>query len=104
PCALFCLFLFANRDTVAAAGSDALRYSPYFLGFLLTMFGLFKLFNDVSFNFSLFGRNPALLTEQVGGAVLTTIVGLFVRQALLLLVPELEPKEDDRLGSLAAAI
>lgn len=104
PIVVYGIFLYANRDAIAHTGSDSLRDSPYFLGFLLTMFGLFKLFNDVSFNFSLFGRNPALLTEQVGAAVLTTIIGLFVRQALLLLVPDTPPKEDDRLASLANAV
>lgn len=104
PIVVYGIYLLGNRDIVAVSASDSLRDSPYFLGFLLTMVGLFKLFNDVSFNFALFGRNPALLTQEVGGAVLSTIVGLFVRQALLLLVPDLPPKEDDRLAQLSAAI
>lgn len=104
PILIYTLYLYANRSAVGQQENDALKDSPYFLGFLLTMFGLFKIFHDVSFNFALFGRNPELMTEQVGGAVLTTIVGLFSRQALLGLVRDESPAEDDRLTSLANAV
>lgn len=104
PILFYTLYLYSNRDKVGQQESDALKDSPYFLGFLLTMFGLFKIFNDVSFNFALFGRNPELMTEEVGGAVLTTIVGLFSRQALLGLVRDESPAEDDRLAALANAV
>lgn len=104
PIVVYAVFLYANRDAVAAIAADTLKDSPYFLGFLLTMFGMFKIFNDVSFNFSLFGRNPALMTQEVGGAVMSTIVGLFCRQALLSLIPEPPAKEDDRLAELTAAV
>ena len=104
PIVLYTLFLYVNRTAVGQQESDALKDSPYFLGFLLTMFGLFKIFNDVSFNFALFGRNPELMTAEVGGAVLTTIVGLFSRQALYGLVRDESPAEDDRLTSLANAV
>ena len=104
PILIYTLYLYANRTAVGQQENDALKDSPYFLGFLLTMFGLFKIFNDVSFNFALFGRNPELMTEQVGGAVLTTIVGLFSRQALLGLVRDESPAEDDRMTSLANAV
>ena len=40
----------------------------------------------------------------MGGAVLTTIVGLFSRQALLGLVRDESPAEDDRMTSLANAV
>ena len=104
PIVVYTLYLYANRTSVGQLGGDALKDSPYFLGFLLTMFALFKIFNDVSFNSSLFGQNPALMTQEVGGAVLTTIVGLFCRQALLALVQDEAPEEDDRLAALANAV
>lgn len=104
PIVLYTLYLYANRGAVGQQDSDSLKDSPYFLGFLLTMFGLFKIFNDVSYNFALFSRNPELMTQEVGGAVLTTIVGLFSRQALLGLVRDESPPEDDRLASLANAV
>ncbi len=104
PIVVYTLYLYANRTSVGQLGGDALKDSPYFLGFLLTMFALFKIFNDVSFSSSLFGQNPALMTQEVGGAVLTTIVGLFCRQALLALVQDEAPEEDDRLAALATAV
>ena len=104
PIVVYTLYLYANRTSVGQLGGDALKDSPYFLGFLLTMFALFKIFNDVSFNSSLFAQNPALMTQEVGGAVLTTIVGLFCRQALLALVQDEAPEEDDRLAALANAV
>lgn len=104
PIVVYAVYLFANRSAVGQLGGDALRDSPYFLGFLLTMLALFKIFNDVSFNSSLFGQNPALMTQEVGGAVLTTIIGLFCRQALISLVPDVEPEEEDRLAALANAV
>ena len=104
PIVVYTLYLYANRTSVGQLGGDALKDSPYFLGFLLTMFALFKIFNDVSFNSSLFGQNPALMTQEVGGAVLTTIVGLFCRQALLALVQDEAAEEDDRLAALANAV
>jgi hypothetical protein len=104
PIVVYAVYLFANRAAVGQLGGDALRDSPYFLGFLLTMLALFKIFNDVSFNASLFGQNPALMTQEVGGAVLTTIIGLFCRQALISLVPDVEPEEEDRIAALANAV
>lgn len=104
PIVVYAVYLFANRSAVGQLGGDALRDSPYFLGFLLTMLALFKIFNDVSFNASLFGQNPALMTQEVGGAVLTTIIGLFCRQALISLVPDVEPEEEDRIAALANAV
>lgn len=104
PIVVYTLYLYANRTSVGQLGGDALKDSPYFLGFLLTMFALFKIFNDVSFSSTLFGQNPALMTQEVGGAVLTTIVGLFCRQALLALVQDEAPEEDDRLAALANAV
>lgn len=104
PIVVYTLYLYANRSEVGQQDNDSLKDSPYFLGFLLTMFGLFKIFNDVSYNFALFSRNPELMTQEVGGAVLTTIVGLFSRQALLALVRDEMPPEDDRLASLANAV
>ena len=104
PIVAYTLYLYANRSAVGQLGGDALKDSPYFLGFLLTMFALFKIFNDVSFSSNLFGQNPALMTQEVGGAVLTTIVGLFCRQALLALVQDEAPEEDDRLAALANAV
>ncbi len=104
PIVVYTFYLFANRIDVGRQDSDSLKDSPYFLGFLLTMFGLFKIFNDVSYNFALFSRSPELMTQEVGGAVLTTIVGLFSRQALLGLVRDESPPEDDRLAALANAV
>jgi len=104
PIVVYTLYLYANRTAVGQLGGDSLKDSPYFLGFLLTMFALFKIFNDVSVSSSLFGQNPALMTQEVGGAVLTTIVGLFCRQALLALVQDEAPEEDDRLAALANAV
>jgi len=104
PILVYTLYLYANRSSVGQLGGDALKDSPYFLGFLLTMFALFKIFNDVASSSSLFGQNPALMTQEVGGAVLTTIVGLFCRQALLALVQDEAPEEDDRLAALANAV
>lgn len=104
PIIVYALYLYANRAAVGQQDNDSLKDSPYFLGFLLTMFGLFKIFNDVSYNFALFSRNPELMLQEVGGAVLTTIVGLFSRQALLALVRDEQPAEDDRLASLANAV
>ena len=104
PIFVYTLYLYSNRTSVGQLDSDALKDSPYFLGFLLTMFALFKIFTDLSVSSSLFGQNPALLTQEVGGAVLTTIVGLFCRQALLGLVRDEAPEEDDRLAALANAV
>lgn len=104
PIVVYAIYLYANRLPVGQLGGDALRDSPYFLGFLLTMMALFKIFNDVSINASLFGRNPSLMTEEVGGAVLTTIIGLFCRQALISLIPDTEPEEEDRLAALANSV
>jgi len=104
PILVYALFLYANRTSVGQLGGDSLKDSPYFLGFLLTMFALFKIFNDVSANSAVFSQNPSLMTQEVGGAVLTTIVGLFCRQALLALVQDEEPEEDDRLAALANAV
>lgn len=104
PILVYTLYLYANRTSVGQLGGDSLKDSPYFLGFLLTMFALFKIFNDVSSNSTLFAQNPSLMTQEVGAAVLTTIVGLFCRQALLALVQDEAPEEDDRLAALANAV
>ncbi len=104
PIVVYTLYLYSNRASVGQLGGDSLKDSPYFLGFLLTMFALFKIFNDVSSNATLFAQNPSLMTQEVGAAVLTTIVGLFCRQALLTLVQDEAPEEDDRLAALANAV
>ncbi len=104
PIVIYSLYLYANRTSVGQLSSDALKDSPYFLGFLLTMFALFKIFNDVSASASMFGQNPGLLTQEVGAAVLTTIIGLFCRQALLTLIRDEVSEEDDRLAALANSV
>lgn len=104
PIVIYTLYLYGNRTSVGRLGNDALKDSPYFLGFLLTMFALFKIFNDVSASASMFGQNPGLLTQEVGAAVLTTIVGLFSRQALLTLIRDEASEEDDRLIALANSV
>jgi hypothetical protein len=104
PIVVYTLFLFMSKEAGTGTMTDTLKDSPYFLGFILTMFAMFKIFNDIAFNFALFGRNPQLMTTEVGGAILSTVVGLFCRQALLSVVHIAPPEEDDRLHGIISSI
>jgi methyl-accepting chemotaxis protein len=63
--------------------NSTVKDSPYFLGFILTLLGLLKIFWDIGAD-SAAGKQIDIphLVAQAGGAILATIVGLFLRQVL----------------------
>lgn len=63
--------------------SETTVNSPYFLGFIFFLFSLFMTFHSAVFNGGDF--QLSLITRQLGSALLTTMVGLPIRQALLAL-------------------
>lgn len=105
PILLYSAYLWLYRDSIEGPGGETLRDSPYFLGFLLTMTALLKLFNDASAGVLSFAPNPAIFTSEVGSAILTTVVGLFSRQALQMLIPSSALDDrDERLERVATAL
>jgi ABC-type transporter Mla subunit MlaD len=79
-----------------------LKDSPYFLGFILTLFGLFDIFTTLSIG----GEAPLdvpLVVGKAGGAILATVAGLFMRQLLLASDPG-EEARDAVFQSLAREI
>jgi hypothetical protein len=69
-----------------------LKDSPYFLGFLLTLFALFDTFNQLAGMSS--GALPVgLVVGKAGAAILPTVAGLFLRQVLLSLDGAEEARE-----------
>lgn len=78
------LLWFRQRRDSAREFTSTVKDSPYFLGFILTLLGLFKVFVAVGAQ-----RRDATgqidinqLVGQAGGAILATVVGLFFRQVL----------------------
>lgn len=105
PIVLYSAYLWLNRDQMEGPAGETLRDSPYFLGFLLTMFALLMIFRDASAGTVSLAQSPSLFTSEVGAAILTTVVGLFCRQALQTLIPsELLDERDERLERVAAAL
>ncbi len=105
PILLYSAYLWLHRERIEGPGGETLRDSPYFLGFLLTMTALLKLFGDASAGTVSFAQNPAVFTSEVGSAILTTVVGLFSRQALQTLIPSSTVDDrDERLERVAAAL
>ena len=59
------------------------RDSPYFLGFMLTMLGLFRILHTLaSLDIVAAKLNVGATVADAGAAVLPTVVGLFMRQVL----------------------
>lgn len=105
PILLYTTYLWLNRDAIEGTGGEVLRDSPYFLGFLLTMFALLLVFRNASAGALSMAKSPVLFTQEVGAAILTTVVGLFCRQALQTLIPSAQVDErDERLERVAAAL
>ncbi len=105
PIVLYSAYLWLNRDAIEGTGGEVLRDSPYFLGFLLTMFALLLIFQDASVGGGAIAKSPGLFTKEVGSAILTTVVGLFCRQALQTLIPSAQVDEGgERLERVAAAL
>lgn len=105
PILLYSVYLWLNRDAIEGTGGEVLRDSPYFLGFLLTMFALLLIFQEASEGSLSLAKSPTLFTREVGAAILTTVVGLFCRQALQTLIPSaIVDERDERLERVAAAL
>ena len=105
PILLYSAYLWLNRDAIEGTGGEVLRDSPYFLGFLLTMFALLLIFQDGLAAGGAVAKSPVLFTQEVGSAILTTVVGLFCRQALQTLIPSAQVDEGgERLERVAAAL
>lgn len=73
--------------------------SPYFLGFLLTLFGLFC----ILYSPALLSADRTVVIHGVASALLTTVVGLFMRQLLSSRDPT-EKDYDTRFRELADEI
>ena len=85
------VLLYAEK-ALLVSHSETTKNSPYFLGFLLTLIALFAVFYtrpperaDLAWGF---------LVRQLGSALLTTIVGLAVRQSLFAYAPA--QQEEDK--------
>jgi methyl-accepting chemotaxis protein len=63
--------------------SEATINSPYFLGFVLFLLSLFITFRSIALDSD--APQLDLITRQLGSALLTTIIGLPIRQALMAL-------------------
>jgi hypothetical protein len=79
-----------------------LKDSPYFLGFILTLFALYDIFLQISAAGD-GGFAIPVIVGKAGGAILPTVVGLFMRQVLLSLDPS-EEARDALFQSLAKEI
>ena len=77
--------LFCAAKFYLVTHSDTTNNSPYFLGFLFFLVALFSAFSK-TFD-SADNINVALLLRQLGAALLTTIIGLPLRQVLFAYVP-----------------
>jgi len=75
------LLLYVQKSGMVRLGGTV-KDSPYFLGFILTLVALFRVLYGLDLSQSLASQGLAF-GAQVGGAILTTGVGLFFRQTLL---------------------
>lgn len=80
--AIYGATLFAAQRRYHVALNGTVKDSPYFLGFILTMAAVGKIFVDIA-------RRPpgstgsSQVIVEAGAAIVTTVVGLFFRQLLL---------------------
>jgi hypothetical protein len=85
PLAVYGAWLMLQQNRAGSPGLDTtVKDSPYFLGFILTLAGLWKIFQDIGSGPSLAGNPQAInhVVGQAGSALLATVVGLFCRQVL----------------------
>ena len=66
--------------------------SPYFLGFILTLFGLVKIFTTIAAT-NVGGLDIGVVVGQAGAALVATAVGLMARQALTSFDPGEEARD-----------
>jgi len=81
---MYGLVLLYSAVSLKVSHSEATNNSPYFLGFVFFLVSLFRAFYSVSFTN---GDQIDLVIHQLGAALLTTIVGLPLRQALFAFSP-----------------
>jgi hypothetical protein len=93
------LLLLRSQTSHFVSLDESVKDSPYFLGFLLTLVALFKALTiaaaqlaDTSTVPHGAASLPHLLLTAAGAAILPTVAGLFMRQALL----ARDPSEDAR--------
>jgi hypothetical protein len=79
-----------QKHFVALSGT--VKDSPYFLGFMLTMISLAKIFYDLEGQQTSANAISANVVGEAGAAILVTVAGLFMRQ----LLTSLDPGEDAR--------
>lgn len=79
PVLVYGAILLAVQDRYFVQFGPNLKDSPYFLGFILT---LFEILNVVLIGFPQ-QNTDAFLFREIGASILTTAVGLFMRQILL---------------------
>ena len=73
----------AQRRSNAREFTSTVKDSPYFLGFLLTLLGLFTIFITIAIDRQHHvDVDVGELVGQAGGAILATVIGLFFRQIL----------------------
>ncbi len=83
------LLLYVQKSDMVRLGGTV-KDSPYFLGFILTLIALFRVLYGLDLSKGL-QTQGATFASQVGGAILTTGVGLFFRQMLI----SIDRSEDD---------
>ncbi len=91
PVIVYGALLYIAQAFFLVSLDETVKDSPYFLGFLLTLSAIFKALGLAS-GLSSSGGGQSSLLQAAGEAILPTLVGLFMRQALL----SRDPAEDVR--------
>lgn len=83
PIAIYGGLLWYAQSALYRQLNGTLKDSPYFLGFTLTLVALVKAFRVLASGSIDAAGLPSFLVTEVGGAILATVTGLFLRQLLL---------------------
>ncbi|MDA2935014.1 hypothetical protein MYX82_11835 [Acidobacteria bacterium AH-259-D05] len=84
------IVLFYSQTYLFVGLRPPVKNSPYILGFILTLVAFFNIFFKAEWSVVTRGIDidPSLLVGQVGGALLSTIVGLGMRQVIVISDPQ----------------
>ena len=97
------LLLLLAQSRFHVSHSYEVKTSPYILGFILTLVALFLLFWRSGTAFTSGNADATLVFSHAGTAILTTVVGLFLRQMLIAFDPD-EHRQDEALRSLSQTL
>ena len=101
--ALYGVLLWTSQTRFHVSHSYEVKTSPYILGFILTLVALFLLFWRFGSAITSGSGDADLIVSHAGTAILTTVVGLFLRQLLIASDPD-EHRQDEVFQSLSQTL